>query len=301
VAFALAVGTAPGGADELGPVRTIAGGPYEASGAVPSPDGKGILFVDDARSDTVLWMDFAPDGSPAGPAVAVPIGASVADPEGITTDGTYVFVVGSGSRGRAGGAGLMRFRFDGSRRRAQGAQAVGDLTSLLMDKLPAAGGTNGGKKGKGSMLNIEGLAWDAKRSRLLLGLRAPLDGGRAQVVPVKLRDPGGPLAPSNLEVGAPIAVDLGGSGIRALEADGAGGFWMIAGGVEGAGTSRLVRWDGTGPAVKEVAAFPDELKPEGVAPAKVGGRTMTVVLCDTSRYFLMGGQVARDRSPRGRP
>jgi hypothetical protein len=283
-ALALTAGTFVPAAD-LGPVRTIAGGPYEGSGAVQAPGGKGILFVDDGRPDAVLWMEFAADGSPAAPPTAVPIGASVVDPEGITTDGTHVYVVGSQSRGREGdGAGLVRFRFDGARHRARGAETIADLGSILGDKVPALGKAGNGKK---PSLNIEGLAWDAKGGRLLLGLRAPLDSGRAMVVPVKLRDPRGAFSASNVEVGAPIPLDLGGSGIRGMEADGAGGFWVIAGGVTGAGTSRLIRWDGNGATGKVVATFPDDLKPEGVAPTKVGGKNVTLVLCDTSRYLLM--------------
>jgi hypothetical protein len=274
--FAVAVASAA----ELGPVRALAGGPYEASGAAQAPGGKGVLFVDDARSDAVLWIELAADGSPTGPAKAVPIGASVTDPEGITTDGTHVYVVGSQSRGQDDGAGLVRFRLEGGQARSP--EAVEDLSTLVGDAVPAAG-----KGGKKSELNIEGLAWDAKQKRLLLGLRAPLESGRALVVPVKLRDPNGALRASNLEVGAPIPLDLGGSGIRGIEADGAGGFWVIAGGVADAGTSRLVRWDGIGPGVKVRATFPDDLKPEGVAPAKVGGRNVTLVLCDTSQYLLV--------------
>jgi hypothetical protein len=271
---------ASAGAAQLGPARALAGGPYEASGAVEAPDGKGVLFVDDARSNAVLWIEFAADGSPVGPAKPVPIGASVTDPEGITTDGKYVYVVGSQSRTKRNGAGLVRFRLEGGQGR--GAEVVEDLSSLVGDVLPAA--SKGGKKSK---LNIEGLAWDGRQKQLLLGLRAPLENGRAMVVPLKLRDPNGALQVSNLEVGAPIPLDLGGSGIRGIEADGAGGFWVIAGGVTNAGTSRLVRWDGNGTAVTVSATFPEDLKPEGVAPAMVGGRRVTVVLCDTSQYLLV--------------
>ena len=107
------------------------------------------------------------------------------------------------------------------------------------------------------------------------------------VVPVTLRDPRGAFAASNLEVGTPLGIDLGGSGIRGIEADPDGGYWVLAGGVSNAGTSRLVRWDGQGPKVREIATFPGDLKPEGVTRATVGAEDMTLVLCDTSRYVLM--------------
>jgi hypothetical protein len=266
-------------AAELGPVRTLAGGPFEASGAVEAPGG-GVLFVDDGRPDAVMFMQL--DGDTAGTPVAVPLGASVADPEGITTDGTWVYVVGSQSRGRSDGAGLVRFRFDAGKRKADGAESIADLTSLLSERLPALA-ASGKKRGP---LNIEGLAWDARNRRLLLGLRGPLDGKHALLVPVTMRDPKGAFAAANLEVGEPIRLDLDGSGVRGIEADG-DSFWVLAGGVGDAGTSRLVQWDGTGAAVRVAATFPDGLKPEGVVRTTVDGKPRTLVLCDTSRYMLM--------------
>jgi Protein of unknown function (DUF3616) len=221
------VAAALGLAADLGPARALAGGPFEASGVTQAPGGSGILFVDDRRPDGVLWMEIAADGSPAGKPVAVALGLSVDDPEGITTDGTYVYVVGSQSRGDQRGAGLVRFRYDAATHAARDVQAIEGLRSLLGGAIPALH-----EDGRKHALDIEGLAWDAKGRRLLLGLRAPLDRNRqALVVPVQLRDPRGAWAASNLEVGAPIALDLGGSGVRSLEADGGSGlFWVIAGG-----------------------------------------------------------------------
>jgi hypothetical protein len=265
-------------AANLGPVRVLKGGSFEASGATEAPGG-GVLFVDDSRPDAVMWMRLT--GATAGSPVAVPLETSVADPEGITTDGTWVYVVGSQSRGGRDGAGLVRFRFDSARRKTEGAASIADLTSLLSPRVPglAAGG-------KRSPLNIEGLAWDAKHRRLLLGLRGPLDGDRALLVPVRLRDAKGPFTAANLEVGEPIRLDLGGSGVRGIEADG-DSFWVLSGGVDNAGTPRLVRWNGTGAAVRIAATFPDGLKPEGVVRTTVDGERRTLVLFDTSRYVLI--------------
>lgn len=278
-AGALALAAVVSSAAELGPVQTLAGGPFEASGAVEAPGG-GVLFVDDGRPDVVMWMPL--DGGAAGTPTAVPIGASVPDPEGITADGASVYVVGSQSRGRRGAAGLVRFRFDGAKRRAEGTETIADLASLLSPHVPGLAAF--GKKRP--PLNIEGLAWDARNGRLLLGLREPLDGGKALLVPLKLRDATGAFTAANLEVGDPIRLDLGGSGVRGIEADG-DGFWILSGGVGDAGTSRLVRWSGSGPGVTAVATFPDGLKPEGVVRTTVGDRPRTLVLCDTSRYVLM--------------
>ncbi len=279
--FALASALAR--AAEIGPVHEL-GGPFEASGVTRAPGGPGFLFVDDRRPDGVLWMDLAADGSLAGPPVAVPLGVSVDDPEGITSDGTHVYVVGSQSRGDEKGAGLVRFAYDAASRSARDVQTVAGLGAMLASAVPAL--REGSRK---HALDIEGLAWDPKGRRLLLGLRAPLDReGRALVVPVKPRDPRGAFAASNLEVGAPIAIDLGGSSVRAIQADGdSGQFLLIAGGVKDAGTPRLMRWDGRSATAKAVADLPADLKPEGVVRARVGGRDRTLVICDTSRYLLV--------------
>ena len=273
-------------AQDLGPIHTIPGGPFEASDVVVPPGGKGMLFVDDARPDAVFWMDLAADGSPKSAPVRLPLGVSVVDPEGLTTDGRYVYVVGSQSRGRlSSGAGLARFRFDAARGAALAAEAIEGLGAMLAAGVPQLLGSGGKKK---SELNIEGLAWDAKGGRLLLGLRAPLDHGQAVLVPVRLRDAGAPFAAANLAVEQPIRLDLGGAGVRAIEADADGGFWVVAGGSTGNPVpSRIVRWDGSGSAVRVVATLPAKLKAEGIARMAIGGKTVSLVLCDTSQYVLL--------------
>lgn len=268
-------------APQQGAVRAIPGGPFEASGVTVAPGGRGLLFVDDNRPDSVLWMDLGADGSSPSPPVVIPLGVSVDDPEGITSDGKNVYVVGSQSRGRQrGGVGLVRFRFDAARRRAEQVETVSDLGSTLAAQVPALNGAKGARK---PALNIEGLAWDAKGKRLLLGLRAPLESGRALVIPVVMTD-----GNEGLRVAPPIPIDLGGSGIRGIEADpDRGSYWILAGGVTNAGTSRLVQWDGSGASVRVVMTLPQALKPEGVARVELGGRSRTLILSDSSEYLFL--------------
>jgi hypothetical protein len=277
---------APARAQELGPVHRIPGGPFEASGIVAPPGGKGLLFVDDARPEAVLWLTLAADGSPKAAPVAIPLGVSVADPEGLTSDGRFVYVAGSQSRGKGTkGPGVVRFRFDAERGAAQNVEAIADLASIVEAALPAPRAAKGKK---GAELNIEGLAWDAKRGRLLLGLRAPLAGKQAVLVPVRLRDANGPFAAANLAVEEPIRLDLGGAGVRGIEADAEGDFWIVAGGSTGNPIpSRVVRWDGGGSAVRDVATLPANLKAEGIVRVPLGGKTVSFVLCDTSQYVLV--------------
>lgn len=93
--------------------------------------------------------------------------------------------------------------------------------------------------------NIEGLS-ATPDGRVLIGLRNPIRRGRALVVPLE-----NPLeviagtAPARL--GAPIALDLGGRGVRAI-AHGRGRYVIAAGSATGADGLRpaLYTWDGTG-------------------------------------------------------
>jgi hypothetical protein len=286
VALALAVLSGVVSLEAVGPeAKPLVGGLFEASGAAFLPGGEGVLFVDDGRPGEVLWLPLAADGSQGADVQPVPTGVSVADPEGITTDGTWVYVVGSLSRGK--GASLARFRFDPRARRATAAESVTGLQPILERAIPELQ-SGGGKKKRGA-LNVEGLAWDPKGSRLLLGLRAPVVDGKALVVPVRLRSPAGPLTADNIVVEAPaLRVPLGGSGIRSLEYDTArSAFQIVAGDPSGAGDSRLVTWAGPDGAVHEVQGFAGGDKPEGVTGATLGGQTVTVVLFDNSRFAVL--------------
>jgi hypothetical protein len=273
-------------------VRTLAAGAFEASGATSVPGGEGILFVDDGRPGEVLWMRLGPGGT-AGEVVPVRLGGTIPDPEGITNDGTWIYVVGSQSRGGNAGADLIRFRFDAKTGAATGLESMQGLPNLVGSVVPEVGGDTGrsgkkGKKGKNEKkaagLNIEGLAWDAARKRLLLGVRSPLAGGDALVVPLAIAD--GPLSPKTVSVEAALRLPLGGGGIRSIEQVSGGGFLVVAGGVTDASNFRLLTWNGTG-APQLVTDFPTELKPEGVARITSGGRSFTVILGDSGRYAVL--------------
>ncbi len=271
-------------ATSLTPIR---GGPFEASGVTAVRGAEGVLFVDDGRPGEVLWLPLTAEGG--GEVSAVSTGAAVADPEGITTDGTWIYVVGSQSRGK--GASLVRFKFDPASRTAQSVESMTGLEAMLVEAVPALGAAEGGgkkKKAAASTLNVEGLAWDPKGSRLLLGVRAPVVEGMALAVPLRLRDPSRPLSADNVALEAPLRLDLGGSGIRGIEHDAASGlFQVIAGHPTGARDFRLVTWNGAGTAVTEVQGFAAGEKPEGVARVSIGGKTVTLVVFDTSQYAIL--------------
>jgi hypothetical protein len=264
------------------PPRPIAGGKFEASGIVQVPGANGFLFVDDNRRREIFWMEFTPEGTQRGLATSIPLVAEIVDPEGITTDGTFIYIVGSQSKSRRSGPGLMRFVFDPQRRRVERLEAVNDLQTFLANELAEL---------RQAELNIEGLAWDPQDERLLLGLRAPLVDSKAVVVPVKLRQATMPLSAGNLRVEPPIYLDLSGAGIRSMDYDSGKRSFLI---ITGAALDkedrdfRVVIWSPvlSRTPLQQLALFADKLKPEGITKANLQGRDVTVIVFDRSRYMI---------------
>ena len=92
------------------------------------------------------------------------------------------------------------------------------------------------------VLNVEGLAATGDGG-LLIGLRAPLDDGMAQVV--ALITPQETLVQMEPVFGPVLRLDLGGYGIRSLEGLAAGGYLVVAGPVaDSDDLFRLYLWDG---------------------------------------------------------
>jgi hypothetical protein len=270
----------------------IKGGRFEASGVVNVPGTNGVLFVDDGRRREVFWAEFDDNGQQRGRAIPVPLGADITDLEGITADGTYFYVVGSQSKLTGfEGDGLARFTFDPKTRRVGRMERLQGLKAWLADHVGELRGT--AQQLGDAVLNIEGLAWDPRGRRLLLGLRAPVIEGQALVIPLQIRDPSGPLTVSNLAVenGKALRLSLDGAGIRSLEYDEPSGAYRI---IAGAGLDaedrdfRILEWDGpagTG-RLREIGRYARQLKPEGISRASIGGRRVNLVVFDTGRFAL---------------
>ena len=270
------------------------GGKFEASGAAAVHGAPGVLFVDNGRGGEVFWMGLDRTGRQSGAIKPVALGVGIEDLEGVTTDGTYFYVVSSQSRPKAiAREGLVRFKFDARGQKAEAVESIGGLKNFLVENVAELRG-EGDRKGKDGGLNIEGLAWDARRGRLLLGLRSPIIDGQALLVPLRLRDPRGAFAADNLEVegSKAIRLPLGGAGVRGIEHDGrADLFRIITGAAEDQPQTdfRLWEWNGDErqPAPRETKKFDPELKPEGVARVVVGDRAFTLVLFDAGGYTVL--------------
>jgi hypothetical protein len=286
-------GAAPSTSTANSALRQIAGGNFQASGIAYVPGTNGVLFLDDDTTREIFWMELSADGRQRSPAVRVSLGADVTDLEGITFDGSRFYVVGSQSKTTGfDGDGLVRFRFDAQRRRITDVERVRGLKAWLAAHVPELKGTE--KILGDEALNIEAIAWEPGRARLLLGLRAPVVDGKSLVIPLKLQDADGPLAETNLRVdGAAIRLPLGGAGIRSLEYDAeARAFRVITGAALNAETRdfRILEWNaeqGAGSPLRVLATFPRSLKPEGITRAAIENRSVNVVVFDVGRFALL--------------
>jgi hypothetical protein len=255
------------------------------------PGTNQILFVDDGRSSEILLMDLAAEGSQAGSVVPISLGADVRDLEGITFDGRHFYVVGSQSK-KTGfeGDGLVRFTFDAATRQVGSVERVVGLKAWIADHVPELAGT--AKQAGDDVLNIEGLAWDPGKRRLLLGLRAPQIGGDALVIPVRLADSSGTFSRENLRFDGPtIRLALGGAGIRSIEYDTTRNAFTV---IAGAGLNeesrdfQVFEWTGkSGAPIRPITTFSRDLKPEGFARAMIGGRSASVIVFDVGKISVI--------------
>jgi Protein of unknown function (DUF3616) len=283
----------PGG-DVLGRMTTFSGGTFEASGVAHVAGADGVLFVDDGRPGQVFWMSLDQSGKQVGSIKAIELGVEIQDLEGATTDGTHFYVVSSQSMPKAANkAGLVKFKFDARTGKVEAVESISGLKNFLIENV-ADLREMGDIKAKHGGVNIEGLAWDSKRNRLLLGLRSPVIDGQALLIPLRLRDARGAFSIENLEVAdsKAIRLPLGGVGIRGIEYDGlANVFRIISGSAEDQDQTDFGLWewngDETRPAPGELNRFDRKLKPEGVVRMTIGKRDFTLIVFDASGYTVM--------------
>lgn len=283
------------GSDVISAMTPFVGEALEASGVSAVSGTDGVLIVDNGRNGQVFWMKLDEKGKQIDPIKPISLGINIEDIEGITTDGNYFYVVSSQSRPRAiAGSGLVRFKFDAHRMTVSDVVAINGLKQFLVENV-AELRQEGERKSKDGGLNIEGLAWDPRQSRLLLGLRSPIVQGHALLVPIKLRDPRGAFSTNNLVVegGKAIRLSLGGIGVRSIEYDPlASNFLVISGAAEDQTQTDFGLWEWNGdpqrPALREAGKFEKRLKPEGVAAVKVGSGSFVIVTYDAGGYTTLG-------------
>jgi hypothetical protein len=265
------------------------GGPFESSGVVYVPGTDAVLFVDDGRAREIYWMQLDGSGRQTGAIKSVPLGIEIDDPEDITTDGKYFYLVGSNTREAEKRFGLVRFAFDSSTNQVT-ASPIPNLRKLLLESVQDLKEA-GTEKAKDDGLNIEGIAWDPAGHRLLLGLRSPLSTNLALIVPIGVRDPAAPFTVENLSFNdsPTIKLPLDGLGIRSIQYDWKSKTYLIIAGAterQGKGEFSLWRWDGRNK-VTRVAMLDPEMKPEGVTRVRVGDADFILVVGDSNRYIRL--------------
>jgi len=264
---------------------------YEPSGVVQLSDGR-LLVVEDEPEQPFSLLTQGPSGRltvhpeldfRAMLTAQHPALRNLDDLEGTAIDHTEGFVYAvtsfsSGSRSQPDREKLVRFKLDGST--LSEARVTTDLKSSLSRRVPGE-------------LNIEGLAFDPIRRRLLLGLRTPLRGGKALVVPVSL----GGLFDDSPEVGEPIELDMHHEGIRAMAYDSKLDGFVLIGHNEGKSQApfNMWLWDGEhDPRPLRVDGI-DLRRAEGVAPVVLNGRKRLLIVSDegkrkkgrTAKYILL--------------
>lgn len=269
--------------------RRLPGVAFEASGVVGVPGASAAVFVDDSRPGHVFLLALSDTGIASVPE-PIALGASVNDLEDITTDGTWYYAVGSQSKGAGRRApGLVRFRLDVAARRVTTIESVADLERLMVAAVPElAGLVRRNRDG----VNIEGLAWDAARDRLLFGLRSPMIGGDAVIVVARIGDRGARLSARSLAFEPELVrLNLGGLAVRGLGSDSSTGHVLVIGGAatdDPRTAFRLFDWDGVGPVAPAAGrAIASAEKPEGVTRVLTGGRMRTLLVFDLSAYQLL--------------
>jgi hypothetical protein len=241
----------PAQAALAGPVFTFRG-PCDASAAV-ALDSSHFVVGDDEHDTLHIYRKGHPE-----PVAAVPLAGFLgtgaggeADIEGAAAIGTRIYWITSHSRNSKGKLQPGRYRFfatDVVTGDPPTVKAVGrPYTQLLRDlvaapalasyRLDVAAGRAAEAAGG---LNIEGLA-ATPEGTLLIGLRNPLPGGKALVVP--LLNPGELIEGKAARFGTPVELELGQRGIRSIERI-AAGYLIVAGPVADQGNFALFRWSG---------------------------------------------------------
>jgi pSer/pThr/pTyr-binding forkhead associated (FHA) protein len=271
-------------------------GTVEASGVAFAPGLNGVLFVADSSIGNINWMQLDENGKQVGKIKPIPLNVSFKDPEALTYGNSFFYLITSQSNPNDGGLNaIVRFEIDPATQTLRSQpEIITDFRSFLLQNVPTIA-TTGAPDGRQGGLNIEGLAWDPNRERLLVGLRGPQiggQGGQAALVPLKLIDPRGKFTRENLKVDQPevIVLSLGGQAVRDITYDPQlKSFLIISGVPEGAPRKDfgVWEWDGQSPTPIKLMTLKDEEKPEGVASVMINGRSYVFVVGDAGRYLKL--------------
>ena len=284
------------------PVSTgLRGEIFEASGVTMRPGSNELILAGDRHADRLFRVTLDETGLPAREPVPFSVlnpaepGGTFSDPEALTYGNGFFYLLCSQSdpvdtRQHR----LLRFDLDPATHQTRGpVEAVDNLRDLLLNGIPEIA-TIGARPGSVGGLNAEGLAWDPNLERLLVGLRSPLIGDQAILVPLKMREPHGPFEAANLALASPAVtlLPLGGQGIRDLTYDPhLKSFLILSGPPENRPQGNFSLWEWNGrldSRPNRLLVLEAEMRPEGILSLSVGEEDFLIITGDQGHYLKLG-------------
>lgn len=259
------------------------GKPYNASGVVPVGERR-FVFIDNDDPHALFEFRLSRKGKQRGLIVRRPLvglaRGDLSDPEGLTridtADGAIDLVVTSSlgvvsDRGDEPvvADGLVRVRY--SPHGDLQASAMPNFRRWLLGEFPSLVSA-ARRMPDDNGLNIEGLAWDPVRRRLLFGVRSPVHDGRIPVLGVGL-DPAAPWTTHAFGTTGSMTIEKSDfavpQGIRDLSYDDHAERFIVVVGRSVSGGKvpfELCRWDGASATAEilDVTFTSTSAKPEGV-------------------------------------
>ncbi len=289
---------------EMNPIGEI----YNSSAIVEIAPGK-FIFADNNTNDSLFELNVDASGAKAGSIVRHPLvgvqPGQLDDIEGLALaksgDKTIIFATTSmmyqisKKKGQfeAPPSALLRITVqpDG----ALSTEVIPDIRQWFAANVAEIGGSTVLEPDKGG-LNIEGLGYDPNTTSLMFGVRTPVIGGKAIVVPVKINDLAGPWVASNLTAQPPIHLAIEAStdeqGIRDISYDPVRKAFLV---IVGNSTSlskaafMVYQWDGASSEVKKLSNvfFVKGSKPEGLTRGTVGTKSGIVFVDDNGGFRFL--------------
>ena len=281
---------------------------YEPSGVQQLPDGR-VIVVEDEKLESISAITLDEDGYVQTTAlhrgavldwiIGKPILGMLDDLEGVDVDAQgYVYAITSHSRlfnGRIVSAREKLVSFRVADDRIVEPRVIANLKERIIDKHAAfkQAASMFAVKEK-SVFNIEGLSFDARKEKLLIGMRSPLIEDKALIVtlenPSIAFDRGeDPLISDQL-----IYLDLEKGGIRALAYDPHLKGYLIVSRCEKKlkNSFKLWLWNGTvehAPRRVRIDGIENLQRVEGIAPLRLNGQKRLLIVSDDGSTSMRRG------------
>ena len=276
--------------------KAFLGGTYRASDVAAVVSKNAVLFIDSTKPNYVFWMNLDENGEQAGDIKALPLGAIVQNPRGLTQLGSRYLIVGDlAAPAPTGSAELLSFTINAETQNITSVQSLTGLRGFLLENVPELKrwATQTGEEG-GFFMEALALSLDPQSPKLLLGCRRPLINGNALVIPLRFAHPGEPLTLENLQLAQPNAyqLPLAGQGIRGFRYDNRLKSHLIISGASGEKQDdSFTLWEWNGESAGSGSAEPQKLiqldgamLPGGLTRVKIAEREYLFIVGEGNTY-----------------